>query len=182
MSAAMTLQNVYSRPSGGFPLAGASQRNGRLADRRGGMGDAVNHVDRPAADISCLACWFPHSAFSFCSFLHHIGFYLKSAFHSVLHHIRHFLTSQHSFLIAVSVFIFVSSGCVSSRQSDSQMLRVLKAEAHLLNQLKEERRNPQLLKSLHRYENVAEAESRLRDAIDALIEANAEMQSAIKDR
>jgi len=62
------------------------------------------------------------------------------------------------------------------------MLRVLEREAKLLDSLIEQRRHPKLLKKLHADDAVSEAEAHLRDAIDALIQANAEMRSTLKTR
>ena len=72
------------------------------------------------------------------------------------------------------------SSCVSSHRSDAQMLRVLEAEAKLLEDLKVERRHPTLLKKIHSDDAVSQAEEHLRDAIDALIKANAEIRSTVK--
>lgn len=182
MSAAMSLQIPSPRPEGGASLAGVSRRSGRLADRPGGPGDGVNRGQRPAADISCLACWLSLFTFWSSSFLFHIGFSLRSFSRSFLHHIRFSPVSPRYFLFASLFVVLVSPGCISARRSDSQMLRVLEAEAELLERLKEERRHPPLLKALHGDEAVAGAEARLRDAIDALIRANAEMQTTLKRR
>jgi len=62
------------------------------------------------------------------------------------------------------------------------MRRVLDAEADLLEKLKDERRHPPLVKKLHADDLTSEAETHLRDAIDALIKANAEMRSALNNR
>lgn len=62
------------------------------------------------------------------------------------------------------------------------MLRVLEREAKLLDSLKDQRRHPKLLKKLHADDTVSVAEAHLRDAIDALIQANAEMRSTLKTR
>lgn len=62
------------------------------------------------------------------------------------------------------------------------MRRVLEAEADLLEKLKVERRHPPLVKKLHSDDLTSEAETHLRDAIDALLKANAELHSAINTR
>lgn len=182
MCTAISLQTESFRPSGLLPIAGFSRHRGWLTDRPGGLGDAVNQVERSAGGTTCLACWFLHLAFIFYSFLLHIVFSLRSFFRSFLHQIPLSSVSPRYLLVATLFITFLSPACVSPRYSDSQMLRILKAEARLLESLKQERRHPPLLKALHNDETTSEAEMHLRDAIDALIRANGEMQTTLRNR
>jgi len=62
------------------------------------------------------------------------------------------------------------------------MRRVVEAESDLLEKLKDQRRHPPLVKKLHSDHLTSDAETHLRDAIDALIKANAELRSALSNR
>lgn len=180
MSAAIASQFESCRPEGRLPSARNGGRKGRLVDRPGGLGGAANQVEKPAGGTTCLACLPSHFAFSVFSFLSHSGFHLVSIFRSFLHHSRFSSLSALRFVPVFLIFCFVSSSCVSSHHSDAQMLRVLEAEAKLLEDLKIERRHPTLLKKLHTDDSVSQAEEHLRDAIDALMKANAELRSTVK--
>ena len=170
------------RPKGRPPRARNGGRQGRLADRLGGPGDEVNRVDRPAGGTTCLACLTPHSTF-FCSrILHHFVFLLVSLPCTTLHHIRFPSPSLLRFAAATAILSFASSSCVSAQRSDAQMRRVLQAESDLLEKVKDERRHPPLVKKLHSDSLTSDAETHLRDAIDALIKANAELRSALNNR
>lgn len=182
MNGATVFQMTSCRHEGRLPLDGECRRNGRLADRCGGPGVADNRGRRPAADISCLACKLLHFFRHFCSFLHHIGSSLVSFSRSISSHFRLPSTSLRYLFPVVLSFPCVASACVSTRRSDAQMARVLESEAKLLENLKEERRHPPLIKALHGNETVAEAETHLREALDALIRANAEMRATLENR
>lgn len=181
---AVQFSHIQTRwPEGRAPRAGSGRRQGRLADRRGGPGDAVNRVDRPAGDITCLACWFLLFAVRFLCTLFHVGSSLASLSRYFLHPIRFSSASSRRLAAVALVIVFASSACVSTQHSDAhQMRRVLEAEDDLLQKLKVERRHPPLIKKLRSDETLADAEDHLRDAIDALIKANAELRSAVNNR
>ena len=180
MSAAIALQFESCRPEGRLPSARNGGRKGRLIDRPGGLGGAANQVEKPAGGTTCLACLPAHLSFSVLSFSLHFGFHLVSFFRSLLHYFRFSFCSAFRFVPVIFVFCFASSSCVSSHRSDAQMLRVLEAEAKLLEDLKVERRHPTLLKKIHTDDSMSQAEEHLRDAIDALMKANAELRSTVK--
>ena len=170
------------RPEGRPPRARNGGRQGRLADRLGGPGDAVNRVNRPAGDITCLACPPPHSLFFVFSFLHHIGSSLVSLSASFLRRFSLHSVASPRFLVVIAILALSSSACVSPRRSNAQMDLVLSAQAVLLEKLKVERRHPPLVKKLHSDDMTSAAEMRLGDAIDELIKANAELRSALRNR
>ncbi len=164
------------------PCDHRSGHRGWYSHDQGGPGDEVNRVDRPAGDITCLACLAHFLVFRFRLFFCQFGFHLASFFR-----IRpaHFILSTRSFALGFFVLFICShftTGCATSRRADAQMLRVLKAEDALLLNLKEDRRSQELAKKIHRDPTISAAEERLRDSVDALIKANAELRSAIKNR
>lgn len=170
------------RPLGRLPRARNGGRQGRLAGRLGGPGDEVNRVDRPAGDITCLACAASYLFFCSSSLLHHFYSFFRSFYLCFLLPIRFLFASSLRLFSTILLVSFASASCVSPHRSDAQIVRVLDAEAKLLESLKEERRHPPLLNALHGNETVSDAEAHLRDALDRLIKANAEMRATLKNR
>lgn len=84
-------------------------------------------------------------------------------------------------LVATLMAILIQC-CASRDRSDSQMLRVLNAENDLLEKLQRERRGKVLTQKLEADEVLAQAENDLRDSIEALIKANAELRLAQRQR
>lgn len=170
------------RPTGRIPGARIGGREGRLADRLGGLGGEANQGRRPAGGTTCPACPHRRSRFSVLVTLHHLISHFISSSRCFLHQSANlFRTSLHFAFVAFAL-VFLSSACTTTSRSDSQMLRVLDAESQLLEKLKEQRRHPPLLKKIYADDALAEAEANLRDSIDALVKANAELRSTVKQR
>lgn len=170
------------RPTGRIPGARIGGREGRLADRLGGLGGEANQGRRPAGDITCLACPHRRSPGSIWLVLHHLVSHFVSSSRFFLRRLYFSFTSLRLPIAAVFALFFLTPACTTPSRSDAQMLRVLDAESQLLEKLKEERRHPPLLKKIYSDDSLAQAEANLRDSIDALIKANAELRSTVKQR